>query len=616
VFLSANTSYRTHWQYSILFVSVVLLVLAASRIIKFNSLEMNTDEVWSIWQTFGTPEQILRWTPYDWPPLYYLVLGGWKELVGFQPYVLRVFSLLCFLPAVAVLYRIIRRLRDERTALMVVLAFSALGYVLRISTEVRAYMLMIEMLIFAFWFLLRYFDYPSIVRAIPLALTMTIMFYSYLPSVIGFAMLGVYTLVVYPRKVWCWWLPGLIALLLALPLIIDKIPDAAVRLAATDQDAPKTLIEGIADYFHEFTVFEYADYPVVLWAGIFAVASLTILMRRKFSQSTWAFFLWAAGLPVVVYLVNPLFKFSGHYSMSLMVGIAVWVGWGLAYLPRQLYRLAAFGFLILIFFPFQLHYFDDFWRPLTANFEWLSDRLQPGDVVLIDPNKGVDKYYEWAYASKLYFPNGLQFVTDPEGYRRVWYITFEGKRDPATDEAVRRGRVEREFVGPARFFFRLYEAPPDPVGILFNNGMRFHGIDMLDSSGHIALTGPLTTHHDYESFRVRLWWSVDHPLTADYSVGTYLIWRGQLINQVDGAPQTVSLEYPPNIPPSQTSQWITGRYYIEERELHIPDFPDARPQVIDLDMAVYQWWDNTRISATEVDNNLLLFLKRLFVETW
>ena len=74
------------------------------------------------------------------------------------------------------------------------------------------------------------------------------------------------------------------------------------------------------------------------------------------------------------------------------------------------------------------------------------------------------------------------FVTNSEGYRRVWYVTAEGKRDPTTDAAVRKGRVERDFVGPADFFC-LYEAPPDPVGILFDNGMRFHGVDFLDSTG-------------------------------------------------------------------------------------------------------------------------------------
>ena len=73
---------RVIQQYSIIFLALGLLILAASRLIALNGLELNTDEVWSIWQSFGTPEQIIRWTPYDWPPLYYLILGGWKIFVG------------------------------------------------------------------------------------------------------------------------------------------------------------------------------------------------------------------------------------------------------------------------------------------------------------------------------------------------------------------------------------------------------------------------------------------------------------------------------------------------------------------------------------------------------
>lgn len=30
---------------------------------------------------------------------------------------------------------------------------------------------------------------------------------------------------------------------------------------------------------------------------------------------------------------------------------------------------------------------------------------------------------------------------------------------------VRAGRMERHFIGPAWFFFRLYETPPDPAGM-------------------------------------------------------------------------------------------------------------------------------------------------------
>ena len=73
------------------------------------------------------------------------------------------------------------------------------------------------------------------------------------------------------------------------------------------------------------------------------------------------------------------------------------------------------------------------------------------------------------------------------------------------------------------------------LAILFTNGMRFHGMDILSPSGRIALTGPLTAQHDFSTIRIRLWWSVDQAPTADYSVGTYLFFRGAVVDQVDGA---------------------------------------------------------------------------------
>jgi hypothetical protein len=307
---------------------------------------------------------------------------------------------------------------------------------------------------------------------------------------------------------------------------------------------PANFIDGIVNYFKLYTAYNYIDYPLVLWLVLFIAATVIILVRWRVQPKLHGVWLaWAFGLPVLMYILNPWLKFfDNHYSMALMLGIAIWIGWGLALLPRWPSRLVALGLVVVMLLPMQLQYPEYFWRPWIGNMTWLAQRIQPGDVVLIDPNKGVDKYFEWAYFSKVFFPNGLQFVTDPAGHRRVWYITFEGKRDTATDAAVREGRIEREFVGPANFFFRLYEAPPDPVGMLYENGMRFHGVDFLDSSGDHYLTGPLVTYHTDDTVRMRLWWSVDTVPTADYSISTYLAPPDHsIMSQFDGPPQVVSL---------------------------------------------------------------------------
>ena len=148
------------WRYPLWFLALILLLIAASRFTKLPTLELHNDEIWSIWQTFGSLNQIIYWTPPDWPPLYFVALAGWEQLVGIHPYALQVSSVLSFLFSAVLLYRVMRRLRGETTALMIVIVFSTLAFSIRISTEVRGYMLMMTLLIAAFWFTLRYLTIP------------------------------------------------------------------------------------------------------------------------------------------------------------------------------------------------------------------------------------------------------------------------------------------------------------------------------------------------------------------------------------------------------------------------------------------------------------------------
>jgi hypothetical protein len=106
-------------RYSILFLSMVLLALAASRIITLHGLEFNTDEVWSICKSLEHPEQIIRWTPYDWPPLFYLILGGWKAFVGIQPIGYQMLSIFFYMLSAAVLCRVSAACVTNKTLMVI-----------------------------------------------------------------------------------------------------------------------------------------------------------------------------------------------------------------------------------------------------------------------------------------------------------------------------------------------------------------------------------------------------------------------------------------------------------------------------------------------------------------
>src|SRR4051794_24103437 len=104
--------------------TILFLIVFASRVVRLNMLEMDRDEVWSVWQTFGTPQQIIQWTPYDWPPLFYLTVGSWRGLMGDHPFTLRLLTVYTFLIGIAVLYRVAKRLCDDTTALIAAVACS------------------------------------------------------------------------------------------------------------------------------------------------------------------------------------------------------------------------------------------------------------------------------------------------------------------------------------------------------------------------------------------------------------------------------------------------------------------------------------------------------------
>lgn len=592
---------------TILLISLLLLVIVASRIYRLDDLQMNQDEIWAVWQTFGSPEQIIRWTPYDWPPLYYLMLGIWRGFTGAHPVILRYSSVLLFMLGAACLYRAVLRLADKRAAALATLAYAALGYATLLSIEVRGYAPLLGLMPLAFWLTLLYFDRPRWLTGLLLGIVMAALFYTSVTSAGAFFMLGVYTLVVYPRSVWRWWLPGGIAAILSLPEILNKMQLAVERTQATAQLTPPPLPQALLNLFRE-----WSGDPILIWALLLAAGIAALAMsRRARHPPVIALLLWAFAAPVLMYVLNPLLGFfSARYAWWIMIGIALLAGIGLARLPRPLPVLAGVMLAGLAFVPLPLDRYVIFENvsELGRNFAWLQRRLLPGDVLLLDPGNACGRPEEWDYYSHVFFPNGLTFVDDPAGYRRVWHVLFDSQPDQKLLKMVTNGRITQQFVGPPGCLFRLYEAPPDAEGVLFEDGMRFHGADVIKND--LPASGPLV-RREGESVRLRLWWSVDQPVALDYSVGVYILERdGRLIASADSAPAPI---YPPDAPP-ETSRWTTGTFYIEERDLILP-FPTRRA-TYEIALAVYFWQDGTRLDAPGLDENGLLPLGRLVVMSY
>ncbi len=579
--------------------ALLLLLVAASRAFRLDATatEVTVDEVWSVWQSLGTPLQIIQWTPYDWPPGYYLALGGWRALVGLHPVALRWLSLLAFTLGGALLYRVARRLRGD--GVIALLAYAAFGYLIFMSTELRGYALLLALYPLAIWLTLRYFsrprEKPALRVAVPLALTMATMVYISMTSIPALGGLALFTLIVYGRKVWRWWLPGGLALLLALPELIQKAGIAISRTNAVATIVLKPLFEALAEMYSL-----WAGNAASLWIAAMILAA-ALLLRSRRRRMAAALMVWTL-LPTGLYASNGVLGFFNvRYAWWVMAGIALLLGVGLAALPRAARSGAAAAFAVLALLPIPLNHYQIPQPPLGVNFDWLSRHWQPGDVLLIDPACGCGAAEVFDYYTRVYFPQGLTYVRQPGDHRRIWYITGASGGSEAVAKAVEQGRRASSFVGPPEGLFRLYEAPPDAAGVAYANGMRFHGVELLDQSS-------LPVYHEGDPLRVRLWWTVDSPPTLDYSIGLFIVnGAGEIIVQQDGPPAVHDA-------PTATSQWQPGQFYSEEHTFELP-YPLPRGSYR-LMMAAYWYGDGVRIAAPGVNADGLLPLLDFTVTAW
>jgi hypothetical protein len=191
----------------------------------------------------------------------------------------------------------------------------------------------------------------------------------------------------------------------------------------------------------------------------------------------------------------------------------------------------------------------------------------------------------------------------------VWFATFDGQPTSTLFDQITAQRVPDRYVGPADCFIRLYEGPPYADGVLFANGMRFHGADVIDEDGQLW-SAPVVKHEG-QTINLRLWWSADKQVDLDYSVGTYIL-GSSLIAQVDSAPQLV---FPPNAP-RETSRWKTNQLYVEERTLKLPDQLSVGEYRYNLDLAVYDSQANFRAAAPGEDADHLLSIQQIIIKAW
>lgn len=595
-------------------VVIALLVIVFTRLPLLRGLEPEMDEINNVWLSTGTLGDVLRRVPYDWPPGGFVALNGWISLFGQHPYLLRLHSLLWFMLGCVCTFRAFQRLRDGQTGILAMLAVAAAGIYIFLSVYIRGYLIAVAALPFAFWMLLRYFDHPSWRRAVPLALGLLGILYGHYTGVPAYLAFGLFTLIVYPRRILHWLRPLALAAPLALPEVLRQYQLAITRSAATSTFVLPPPLQAIPDLL----LTQLGTLPAQLaWLALLVVAlALIYINRRRSTRLTWALLGWAMLMPLLMYIVDSyLAFFRPRHGWWIVLGVTWIAAWGLGYLPRlgQWLVAAVLSVVMLLPLPTSAYYYDT--PQLHDTFRWLTRHMRWGDVLLRASGEYCATPEEWNLLTDLYFPQGLIFVDDPAAYRRVWLVKSNENPSPALDAQITEGRLPGRFFGRYDCVFQLFEQPPNLDGVPYANGLRFHGFDILehentDGDNALIVREPLA-RREGDPLRVRLWWSIDRSLDRDYSVGVYLLAPdGSLLTQIDSAPQP----YYPEAAPQETSRWIEDTLYVEERTLVFPW--DTWPNDFRLALVVYDPTSGERVSADDLDDTLLRYLTTIRLNSW
>jgi hypothetical protein len=579
--------------------ALLLLFVAASRMARISDFDLDAHENYAVFQSSGTFEDIARWTPYDWGAASFLILGAWQSLVGSDPVVLRFLSVLLVVGASACVYAAAKRLAGQRAAALAVLIYAAPAALILLSLFTRGYAVLIALLPLLLYLGLRYEEKPGLVTGTALTLSAALMLYIHATGLFAVLMFGLFMLarggLAAVRR---FSLPAVLFIVLVAPEMLGKTGAVSSRMSSFSFGLNSLQMRELLEFF--------AGTPVLggLWIVLIAAAAVGLVWGRA-PRTAWLLAAWSTAGFVLTFIFGGLIG-SPRHSWWYLFPTALWIAWGIARLSERAAAGAALMAVVIAVAPMRLNWIDDSALPnppLYDNLRWLTQHAQWGDVVVVDPNASCAPFpEEWDNAVRTFFPQGLRFADDPAGFSRIWYVTTDGWENPDLKAAVLANRLASIFVGPPECLLRLYAGPPDSSGIRFDNGLRFHGVEVVNEERPVL--SPVVLRKA-EPVRLRLWWTADQRLEANYSIAVHVYDEaGELVAQADGAPQLTSLS--PAEPAMQTEMiaWEPGQLYVEERTLEIPALSRSHDGMhrLTVMLIVYQWWDGARIPAPGADS--------------
>lgn len=533
---------------------LLLALLGASRL----DGVLWTDEIMSLYRAgdmlYGagiSPLDVWQRTAevYDQVPGYYLLLWAWGQLLGLDPIVARLLSLLLGLLAVACVYRLGRDLHSPLVGFAAVLLLGIDGFFINYLHDMRAYTLIVlltAVLLLSYWHMMLR-GKTNRWLAVGVVASTTGLLYTHYFSVVLIAALCLYHLL-FVRKDRRWWhFTGCMVLagMLFAPWLLTSFTATTVNT-----ETAKFSALSAGDLLREL-LYGFSGGSGALWLLLSFSA-----WRGRGKAAYWLLFLLAATLGAALAINAWLGVLAQiRYLIMLWLPMALIGGLGIVRLARigiSVRLMLSFGLLFGVWSSIDPQ-FDQFINPEIKYLPW--DRLaqivipqaQTGDVLafttLVEGWDGnhlpTVNYYFSAAGVDVRLVESLPLMEDADYIQRatqtavdaerVW-LSYAPKVRPWRMGMFERVLDEQGFaqcgavLDSQDLYLALYTRPPQSITAVFDAG---------EASTAMHLITPLETGQN--GVRVTLSWVLDALMPREmYSAGIHLVdSAGQLVMQSD-----------------------------------------------------------------------------------
>ncbi|MBZ0287022.1 MAG: glycosyltransferase family 39 protein, partial [Anaerolineae bacterium] len=428
------------------------------------------------------------------PPLWFSFFWFWRRIAGESDFAGRMQALLFSLMTLSVVYQLGRRwFGAPRFGLFAMVLLGVSSLFLWYSLEIRPYALAmllasLSMLAFQRWLTLRTWR-----AAVWYAASLAALLYIHYFLLLFIVAQVIYFVLQRPSRqllkqgvgvallafgLWLPWFPSFLTQFQRIRSV-ELAAGLARGAAGSSATTEPTSLDSILRLAQLAT-----NGQIVLYAGLLALALIYGWRRRDFRLAL----AWGLGVPVIAFLLNFFVAvYSPRYVVNFMVGLALLVGAGLAFLPGR-WRWGALAIVAGIGLWAQPSQLPDDIKPYSALFREMSEAARPGDKVLLDEaNYAEDKVMQWQLLHVV--PEWLRADTTDDlsavlPARRIWYVTAHWLDDDV------RGRYESiEATHPRQtgfgqcnsqwcYLIQLMEAPPWTAPQTFGDDMAFWGADV------------------------------------------------------------------------------------------------------------------------------------------